>query len=111
MGKLDEHAEQDTDLRSYLLGFLFSVVLSAAAFVVMLGESFGRETTMVLLGCLGMLQLFVQLRYFLHIDGRRESQEDLYLILFSVLVLLMMVIGTVWVLGDLAGRMGMDMSM
>ena len=111
MGKLDEHAEQDTDLRSYLLGFVFSVVLSAAAFVVMLGESFGRETTMVLLGCLGMLQLFVQLRYFLHIDGRRESQEDLYLILFSVLVLLMMVIGTVWVLGDLAGRMGMDMSM
>jgi cytochrome o ubiquinol oxidase operon protein cyoD len=111
MDKLDEHAEQDTDLRSYLLGFLFSVVLSAAAFVVMLGESFGRETTMVLLGCLGMLQLFVQLRYFLHIDGRRESQEDLYLILFSVLVLLMMVIGTVWVLGDLAGRMGMDMSM
>ncbi len=111
MDKLDEHAEQDTDLRSYLLGFLFSVVLSAAAFVVMLGESFGRETTMVVLGCLGMLQLFVQLRYFLHIDGRRESQEDLYLILFSVLVLLMMVIGTVWVLGDLAGRMGMDMSM
>lgn len=111
MGKLDEHAEQDTDLRSYLLGFVFSVVLSAAAFVVMLGESFGRETTMVVLGCLGMLQLFVQLRYFLHIDGRRESQEDLYLILFSVLVLLMMVIGTVWVLGDLAGRMGMDMSM
>ena len=104
MDKLDEHAEQDTDLRSYLLGFVFSVVLSAAAFVVMLGESFGRETTMVVLGCLGMLQLFVQLRYFLHIDGRRESQEDLYLIL-------MMVIGTVWVLGDLAGRMGMDMSM
>ena len=111
MDKLDEHAEQDTDLRSYLLGFVFSVVLSAAAFVVMLGESFGRETTMVVRGCLGMLQLFVQLRYFLHIDGRRESQEDLYLILFSVLVLLMMVIGTVWVLGDLAGRMGMDMSM
>ena len=111
MDKLDEHAEQDTDLRSYLLGFVFSVVLSAAAFVVMLGESFGRETTMVVLGCLGILQIFVQLRYFLHIDGRRESQEDLYLILFSVLVLLMMVIGTVWVLGDLAGRMGMDMSM
>ena len=111
MDKLDEHEKQDSDLRSYLWGFVFSVVLSAAAFVVMLGESFGRETTMVVLGCLGMLQVFVQLRYFLHIDGRRESQEDLYLILFSVLVLLMMVIGTVWVLGDLAGRMGMDMSM
>ena len=111
MDNHDKHEEHDSDLRSYLWGFVFSVVLSVAAFGVMLGQHFGRETTMVVLGCLGMLQLVVQLRYFLHIDGRRENQEDLYLILFSVLVLLMMVIGTVWVLGDLAGRMGMDMTM
>ena len=108
---MDKHEDHDSDLRSYLWGFAFSIMLSVAAFAVMLCGIFGRETTMVVLGCLAMLQLFVQLRYFLHIDGRRESQEDLYLILFSVLVLLMMVIGTVWVLGDLAGRMGMDMSM
>ena len=108
---MDRHEDFDSDLRSYLWGFVFSIVLSVAAFAVMLSGFFGRETTMVVLGCLGMLQLFVQLRYFLHIDGRRESREDLYLILFSVLVLSMMVIGTVWVLGDLAGRMGMDMTM
>ena len=111
MVKHDKHEEHDSDLRSYLWGFVFSVALSVAAFGVMLGQHFGPETTMVVLGCLGLLQLFVQLRYFLHIDGRRENQEDLYLILFSVLVLMMMVIGTVWVLGDLAGRMGMDMTM
>ena len=109
MDKPEKHAEHDSDLRSYLWGFVFSVVLSAAAFGVVLRGGLGRQATMVVLGCLGMLQLFVQLRYFLHIDGRRENQEDLYLILFSVLVLLMMVIGTVWVLGDLAGRMGMEM--
>ena len=111
MDKHEKHEDHESDLRSYLWGFVFSVVLSVAAFAVMLSGILGREATMVVLGCLGLLQLFVQLRYFLHIDGRRESKEDLYLILFSVLVLLMMVIGTVWVLGDLAGRMGMDMTM
>ena len=111
MDKLDKHEDHDSDLRSYLWGFMFSIVSTAAAFGIMLSSIFGRETTMVVLGCLAMMQLFVQLRYFLHIDGRRENQEDLYLILFSVLVLLMMGVGTVWVLGDLAGRMGMDMSM
>ena len=111
MDKLDKQEEHDSDLQAYLWGFAYSIILSAAAFGVMLGGIFGREATMVVLGCLGLLQLFVQLRYFLHIDGRRENQEDLYLILFSVLVLMMMVIGTVWVLGDLAGRMGMDMTM
>ena len=111
MDKLEKHEDHDSDLRSYLWGFVFSVVLSAAAFGIVLSGSFGRQTTVVALGCLGMVQLLVQLRYFLHIDGRRESKEDLYLILFSVLVLLMMGVGTVWVLGDLAGRMGMDMGM
>ena len=108
---MDKHEDHDSDLRSYLWGFAFSIVLSVTAFAVMLSGSLGREATMVVLGCLGMIQLFVQLRYFLHIDGRRESREDLYLLLFSVLVLMMMVVGTVWVLGDLAGRMGMDMTM
>ena len=107
MDKPEKHADHDSDLRSYLVGFAYCVGLTIAAFGIMLSGIFGRETTMVLLGCLAMLQLFVQLRYFLHIDGRRENQEDLYLILFSVLVLTMMGIGTIWVLGDLAGRMGM----
>ena len=108
---MDKHSEHDSDLRNYIVGFVLSIVLSAGAFFVMLVDHFSRETTVVVLGCLGLLQLFVQLRYFLHIDGRRENLEDLYLILFSGLVLLMMVVGTVWILADLYGRMGMDMMM
>jgi len=58
---------------------------------------------------LGFVQLVVQLVYFLHIDRRRSSREDLDLILFSSLVLLIIILGTVWIMGNLADRMHMSM--
>ena len=108
---MDKHVEHDSDLRSYLIGFVASLALSGGAFFIALFAGWNRFAIMGGLAALAFCQLFVQLRYFLHIDGRRENREDLYLIIFSVSVLLMMVIGTIWVLGNLEQRMDMDMDM
>ncbi|MFZ1870895.1 MAG: hypothetical protein WAU49_20630 [Steroidobacteraceae bacterium] len=53
-----------------------------------------------------LVQMIVHFRFFMHIrlNGRRE---DLQLILFSTAVLIIMVGGTVWIMGSLALRMGM----
>lgn len=95
--------------RRYVIGYGGSLLLTLAMFGV--AYRFGIETGGVYLsiGLLGLLQLIVQLVYFLHIDRRRDSREDLHLVLFSTLVLLIMILGTVWVLGNLAIRMHMNM--
>lgn len=101
------------DLHRYLIGFQLALLLTILAFWVALGggQSFGlgRPVILGVVGGLGVLQLVVHLRYFLHIDLSREKREDLDVILFSTLVLLLVVLGTVWVLGDLAARMHMSM--
>ena len=97
------------DLRNYVIGFVLSVLLSGGAFWMMLGTDFSKSMKLCVIGALAIAQLFVQLRYFLHIDGKRENREDLYLILFSTLVLLIVVLGTVWIMGSLAARMPMQM--
>jgi cytochrome o ubiquinol oxidase subunit IV len=40
----------------------------------------------------------------LHIDPPRQNMDDLYLILFSILFLLFMIGGTIWILSNLATR-------
>ncbi|MDB4354066.1 cytochrome o ubiquinol oxidase subunit IV [Akkermansiaceae bacterium] len=95
------------DLRNYVVGFVLSLVLSGAAFWVVLGSDFSRNLTLCLVGVLGVAQLLVQFRYFLHLNGKRENREDLYLVLFSTLVFIIMVLGTIWILGSLANRMDM----
>ncbi len=107
---MDKNAAYRRDLRLYLTGFVLAVVLTVAAFFVALGGMFGAVTTLAVVGILGLVQLVVHLRYFLHIDRSRQKREDLDLILFTSLVVLIIVLGTVWILGDLADRMHMHMN-
>ncbi|MEM7168788.1 MAG: cytochrome o ubiquinol oxidase subunit IV [Pseudomonadota bacterium] len=104
---MDKNAAYRRDLRLYLIGFALAVVLTVAAFAVALSGAFGAGTTLAIVGILGLVQLVVHLRYFLHIDRSRQKREDLDLVLFTSLVVLIIVLGTVWVLGDLATRMHM----
>ncbi len=91
--------------RRYVIGYGGSLFLTIAVFTV--AYVFGIETKGVYLtiGLLGLAQLVLQLVYFLHIDRRRSSREDLDLVLFSTLVLLIIIVGTVWIMGNLAVRM------
>ncbi len=93
--------------RRYVIGYGGSLLLTLVVFAI--AYRYGIETPGVYfaIGLLGLAQLVVQLVYFLHIDRRRSSREDLDLILFSTLVLLIIIGGTVWILGNLAVRMHM----
>ena len=106
---MDKEHSSYHDIRNYVLGFGLSLVLSGLAFWVVLGADFSRNMTMCLAGGLGIIQLLVQFRYFLHLNGERENREDLYLVLFSSLVFLIVVLGTIWIMASLANRMQMTM--
>ncbi|MDX1743678.1 MAG: cytochrome C oxidase subunit IV family protein [Ruegeria sp.] len=103
MGKRSEMHRRER--RRYVIGYGGSLLLTGAVF--MIAYTFGIKTKGVYLSIamLGLVQLVVQLIYFLHIDRRRSSREDLDLILFSTLVLLIIILGTVWIMGNLAVRM------
>ena len=61
--------------------------------------------TMPVVGVLAFIQIVVHFRFFLHIDPPNQNTSDLMLILFTSLILMAMVGGTIWILGDLAARM------
>lgn len=65
-----------------------------------------RFPLLVIIGAFALAQMIVHFRFFLHIRFR-QKREDLQLILFSTLVLILMVGGTVWIMGSLALRMAM----
>lgn len=107
---MDKRSEMHRrERRRYVIGYGGSLLLTLVVFAI--AHQFGIETKgdYLAIGLLGLAQLVVQLVYFLHIDRRRSSREDLDLILFSTLVLLIIIGGTVWILGNLALRMHMHM--
>ena len=94
-----------SESRSVVVGYGMALLLTLSAFgLVVLHVLSGREAFYTVLG-LGLVQLVVHLRFFLHIDLRRSARADLQLILFSSLIIALMVGGTLVVLFNLHGRM------
>lgn len=97
-------SERAKDTRLYITGLLLAAVLTAVSFgAVMLGLPRGATIWVICLAALA--QVVVQFRYFLHVDVSRQKREDLQLILFTTLILIMVVGGSVWILANQAARM------
>jgi len=90
---------------TYVAGYALALLLTLAAFgLVYLRVLGGRETFYTVLG-LGLAQVLVHFRCFLHIDLHRSARADLTLLLFSSLIVALMVGGTLVVLSNLQQRM------
>ncbi|MBO1077953.1 cytochrome o ubiquinol oxidase subunit IV [Roseomonas haemaphysalidis] len=94
-----------TETLLYVTGYLLALMLTCAAFaLVWLQWMSGRAAFFTVLG-LGLVQMLVHFRCFLHIDLKRNARPDLLLLLFSSLIILLMVGGTLVVLFNLHHRM------
>lgn len=97
--------DEGHERRSYVIGLVLALVLTTGAFAVVWFDLFSGTAALGALALLAVVQAVVHLRYFLHIDLQRSHRDDLLLILFTVLILLIMVSGTIWILYDQHMRM------
>ena len=100
-----KHLDYAHELRSYLIGFGLALILTLGPFALVVWGDLTAGTTLTILGVCALVQMVVHLRFFLHIDLSRQKREDLQLILFSVLLLMLMAIGTIWIMSNLSTRM------
>jgi cytochrome o ubiquinol oxidase operon protein cyoD len=96
---------QTRETKTYVVGCGLALLLTFAAFLlVRLRWLGGRQAFYTVLG-LGLVQMLVHFRCFLHIDLKRSARADLQLILFSSLIVALMVGGTLVILLNLRTRM------
>ncbi len=96
---------QRRETMTYIVGYGLALLLTCAAFgLVYLHLLDARQAFYTVLG-LGLVQMVVHFRCFLHIDLTRSARADLTLILFSTLVVALMVGGTLVILMNLQTRM------
>ncbi|MCJ8144970.1 cytochrome o ubiquinol oxidase subunit IV [Ancylobacter sp. A5.8] len=100
-----EYGSEFGERLSYLIGLVLALVLTGAAFTLVWMKLLTGGAALAVLGLLAFIQVLVHLRCFLHIDLARSHRDDLKLILFTALILLVMVSGTIWILYDQHLRM------
>ena len=96
--------EERKDFHSYVWGIALALLLTLVPFALVRWAALPRLPLLGVIGAFALVQVVVHFRFFLHI-GWRQKRDDLLLILFSTLLLVIMVAGTVWIMANLAMRM------
>ena len=100
-----DEREYRRELSSYLFGLASASLLTAFAFALVAAHLFPVITTLWCVAAFALVQVVCHFRFFLHIDLSKSKRDDLQLILFSSLIVILMVGGTIWIIGNQKMRM------
>jgi cytochrome o ubiquinol oxidase operon protein cyoD len=92
--------------RSYITGFLLSVVLTAIPFYIVMAEvEIDLLWALVIIFGLGAIQIMVHVFYFLHVTVSAEEGWLAMSLLFAVIILVIVLAGSIWVMFHLHENM------
>lgn len=97
-------------LKAYIIGFVASLFLTILSFSIVITQLFTGPFLVYTLIFLALLQAIVQLLFLLHLGQEAKPRWETLIFCFMVLVLLIIAIGSLWVMNDLNDRVMSDMT-
>jgi cytochrome o ubiquinol oxidase operon protein cyoD len=106
-----DHTADHGSLKSYTIGFVLAVILTAIPFWLVMGNVIEKSSTagFVLLG-LAVVQIVVHMIYFLHMNSKSEGGWTILALIFTIMVVVIMLAGSLWVMYHLNHNMMPGMS-
>ena len=104
------HNSNHGSLKSYATGLFLSCILTAIPFWLVISKNVNRFPApgLVLLG-FAVLQIVVHMVYFLHMNTKSEGGWSILALIFTVILVLIMLFGSVWVMDHLNHNMMPEM--
>jgi cytochrome o ubiquinol oxidase subunit IV len=104
-GEHHSHGTQGS-FRSYMTGFVLSVILTAVPFWLVMGNVLNdTRTTSVVIMVLAAAQILVHMIYFLHMNTRSEGGWTFLALMFTLILVVVTLVGSIWVMYHLDQNM------
>lgn len=97
----NEYAHDHGTVSSYIVGFILSILLTIVPYAIVTKHIFSTTTTFIAISILALLQLFVQLVYFLHLGKESKPKWNMLAFAFTVIVVAILVVGSLWIMYNL----------
>ncbi len=99
------HDAQGT-FRSYMIGFVLSVILTAIPFWLVMGNVLDDTVlTSIIIMALAAVQIVVHMIYFLHMNTKSEGGWTFLALLFTLTLVVITLVGSIWVMYHLDENM------
>ena len=92
-------------LQSYLTGFVLSLILTAIPFALVMSGALSSSAALAGIFSAGIVQILVHLHYFLHLDASSAARWNVLAMIFTLLIMILFVGGTLWIMSNLNYRM------
>ena len=97
----DHSGASHGSVKSYMTGFILSIILTVIPFWMVMSGDFSRTVNGVVSAITAVLQMLVHLVFFLHLDRSSESRWNVNAAAFTVVVIGIIVVGTLWVMHNM----------
>lgn len=101
----NHHQESHGSVKSYIVGFILSIILTVIPYYLVVNHCLPKEHLVLAVMAFAVLQLLVQVIYFLHLSFKGEEYGKTLSFIFTLGVVLILVIGTIWIMWNLYANM------
>lgn len=91
--------------KGYMTGFVLALILTVIPFGLVMAGKMSTTAIMVGIFLAAVVQVVVHLHYFLHLDTSVGERWNVMALLFTVLTVVILVGGSVWIMYNLRVRM------
>jgi len=92
------HEGNHGSVKSYMVGFILSIILTAIPFGLVMFPSLPKNLTVLVVVAMAVIQVVVHLVYFLHMDRSKEQRSNVSTFLFTTMVIALLVGLSLWIM-------------
>jgi cytochrome o ubiquinol oxidase subunit IV len=94
-------ASEHGTIASYIIGFMLSLVSTLIPYYLVVNETVqGKQLLAIIIG-FAVLQLVIQVVFFLHLGREKKPRFNLFFLVSTIGIILLVVIGSIWIMNHL----------
>lgn len=93
--------ESHGSVTSYVIGFILSLIFTAIPYYLVVNKSVPSGTLLIAIMVFAVLQMLVQIIFFLHLGRGPKAMYNLVFFGFTIITILVVVIGSIWIMNHL----------
>lgn len=97
-GSHGESHEAHGSLKSYVIGFVLSIILTIIPIVLVLNDIVEGTAAYAVLFATAILQFVVQLFFFMHLKEEASPRWNLMTLLLGLMIVLIIIVGSIWIM-------------
>ncbi len=93
--------QEDLSITKYTVGFVMCIFITLASYFLITEQALNGWALKLSITGLALLQLLVQLIYFMHMNTELKPRWKLLVFIYTVITVVVLVLGSIWIMYNL----------